>query len=232
MGENVTGWGEFSDCHGQILNMPCPVPPQLPPPTLRRATHHNVVIQWQHPPIGEVPVESFRFRYSASGDFESNDVQMVEGVAANISQHIIHGLSPGTNYTFQVTAVNRYGMGIWSDTSLQTKTLDGTTPSKITGLCVPNIYKSFITLQWQPASVNGFPVNKHLIRFSYKKDMSDPIELEPTVVRHQGQDRADIRHLKKLQYFFQVACFNVKGMSDWSDAVEVDLVEKPQLLPN
>eukprot|EP00929_Paragymnodinium_shiwhaense_P038652 TRINITY_DN20403_c0_g1_i1.p1 TRINITY_DN20403_c0_g1~~TRINITY_DN20403_c0_g1_i1.p1 ORF type:complete len:439 (-),score=109.36 TRINITY_DN20403_c0_g1_i1:254-1570(-) len=230
--ENVSGWGEFSDCHGEVINVPCPVPPQLPPPTLRRATHHTVVIQWQHPPLSDVPVESFNFRYSASGDFESKDVQMVTGVAPNISQFIIQGLNPGTNYTFQVAAVNRYGMGIWSESSLSTKTLEGTTPSKIAGLTVPNEYKSFITLDWEPASENGFPVTKHLIRFSYREDLSDPIELEPTVTRHQGHDRADIRHLQKKCYFFQVACFNVKGMSEWSDAVKVDLEEKPRLLPN
>jgi hypothetical protein len=227
--ENVTGWGELSDS-SSTLSVPSPVPPQLPPPTLRRATHHSTVIQWQHPPLSDVPIDAFQFRYSSSGDFESNDVQIVSGVPSNISQYVVEALAPGTNYAFQVTTLNRYGMGIWSDSSFQMRTLDGREPSKVNGLCVPHIYNSFITLQWPPAEENGFKVTKHLLRFSYKPEMTEPIELpDITVVRKDGVDRTDLRHLRKLTYFFQVASINIKGMSEWSDPAQVDLVRIPRL---
>merc|ERR1712060_970414 len=76
---NETGWGEYSD-PSPVLNMPPPVPPVLPPPTLRRATHHSVVIQWQHPPLDPAhpTVESFSFRYSTSGDWRKDTREIVD----------------------------------------------------------------------------------------------------------------------------------------------------------
>lgn len=226
--ENVTGWGPFSDASPPI-NVPSPVPPQLGPPTLRRPTHHSTVIQWQHPPASDFAVDSFRFRYTSSNDFESKDVQEVHNVPPNVSQYVIKGLLPGTIYHFQVTALNRYGMGIWSPSSMPLQTKEGDTPSKIEGLRVLHLCRSFITLEWPPAEERGFQVTRHLLRFSYSEDMSNATELEPVVERQKGNDRTDLRHLRKLRYFFQVASFNIKGMSEWSDPVEVDLVPVPTL---
>eukprot|EP00927_Polykrikos_kofoidii_P046790 TRINITY_DN40922_c0_g1_i1.p1 TRINITY_DN40922_c0_g1~~TRINITY_DN40922_c0_g1_i1.p1 ORF type:complete len:462 (+),score=88.52 TRINITY_DN40922_c0_g1_i1:71-1387(+) len=226
--ENVTGWGDYSD-ESQVLNVPPTVPQQLPPPTLRKATHYGAVIQWNQPPASEIPIESFRFRYTPSADFEGKDVTEIKDVPPNRTQFIVDGLKPGTTYLFQATSLNKYGMGVWSLNSLPLRTLEGCEPSKIVGLNVPHVYSSFITLQWPPAAENGFPVTKHLLRFSYKRDMSEATELEPVVERKDGVERTDLRHLRKLRYFFQIACCNVKGMSEWSDPVEVDLVKVPRL---
>jgi len=218
---NVMGWGEYSDPSPK-LNMPPWVPSQLAQPTLRRATHHSVVIQWQHPTNKEVGVDSFRFRWTTSQDWKSN-VEELNGVPANLSQHIIHGLTAGQTYLFQVSAVNSYGMGIWSENSLPVKTPDAHVPSKIKRIDVPEKYRSFVTLRWAPAEENGFEVTRHVVRCGHSGDMSDAQEMEPAVERKNGADICNLRHLKKLQYFFQVAACNKMGQSDWSDPVSVDL---------
>jgi len=220
-GQNVTGWGDWSD-HSAVLLMPLPVPLAPPPPALRRATHHSAVIQWQHPATGDAPIESFRFRYTTRT--WALGFQEVHDVPANLSQYVIDGLETGETYTFQVRAVNKYGLGIWSDNSIPIKTLDGSEPSKIAKLSVPNIYKSFITLQWPPADENGYEVTRHLVRCSNTPQMDDSEELEPPIQRANGFDKCDLRHLQKKTYYFQVAAFNKLGMGEWSDPVMVDLV--------
>jgi hypothetical protein len=219
---NSTGWGEYSD-PSPVLMMPPPVPPVLPPPTLRRATHHSVVIQWQHPPISDIVVDLFSFRYTTSGDWKK--AQEIADVPASLSQYVVQGLRPGETHIFQVRAINKYGKGIWSDGSIPIRTPDGHEPSKTMGLSVPNVYKSFITLQWPPASENGFEVERHLLRYAHKPDMVDAVlvEPQPQVVRRDGLDQCDLRHLKKTEYYFQVAAINKMGQSEWSDPVKVDL---------
>jgi len=220
--ENVTGWGDWSD-PSPVLSMPPPVPHPPPPPTLRRATHHSVVIQWQHPVPGDAPIQSFRFRYTTAEDFSSGSIEEVLDVPPNLSQYIVEGLTAGNSYIFQARAINKYGMGIWSDSSIAIRTLEGHKPSKIEELSVPHIYKSFITLQWRPAFENGFEVTSHILRCAHEPSMEGALEVEPTVVRKGDFDTCDLRHLQKRLYCFQVAAFNARGMSEWSDVVTVDL---------
>jgi hypothetical protein len=216
--ENISGWGELSD-PSPVVNMPRPVPPKLAAPTLRKATHHSALISW----MADVPVDRFRFRHTASSDFEGKDIVETLDIPANLSQYTIRGLAPGTTYIFQVTSENKHGMGIWSESSLPLRTREGEKPSKIGGLTVPHIYKSFITLQWTPAAENGYPVTKHLLRLSFNVDMSNYTEIEPDVRQKDGFDQTDLVHLNKVKYYFQIASINSKGMSEFSDPVEVDM---------
>jgi len=223
--ENITGWGDWSD-PSAVINMPMPVPLPPPQPTLRRATHHSAVIQWQHPSPGGAPIESFRFRYTTSTDW-STDIEEIRDVPHNQSQYLVNGLKPGMAYLFQVRAVNKYGMGIWSDSSIPTKTVEGQAPSKIKDLTVPHMYKSFITLQWPPAEDNGYEVSHHLVRHSFAAEMSNAIEAELPVHRQGGYDTCSLRHLDKGKtYYFQVVAFNKMGMTEWSDPVTVSIPEK------
>jgi hypothetical protein len=224
--ENVAGWGEWSD-PSPILNMPPPVPQPPPQPTMRRATHHSAVIQWQHPPSGDAPIDSFRFRYTSNEDF-SKGGEEVHDVPANLSQYVIEGLQAGKTYIFQARALNKYGMGIWSESSIPIKTLNGHEPSKIQEFSIPHVYRSFIMLQWRPASENGFEISQHYLRYAHSPDMEGAVKLEPTVVRKGGFDTCELRHLQKKTYYFQVACKNKKGPSEWSDPVVVSLPEDAQ----
>eukprot|EP00913_Durusdinium_trenchii_P002193 g2025.t1 len=82
-----------------------PVPKTLNQPTLRRSTHHSAVIQWQHPPFTDVPVDSFSFRHTTSADW-SGEVVEITDVSPSLSQYVITGLRPGQVYIFQVRAVS------------------------------------------------------------------------------------------------------------------------------
>jgi len=209
-----------------VVNVVPPVPITLNQPTLRRATHHSVVIQWQHPPVSDVLVDSFEFRYTSSTDW-SHDVVEIKNVAANFSQYVIEGLRPGQIYIFQVRALNRFGMGIWSESSIPIRTLDGDVPSKICDLQAPYVYKSFIRLWWRPVEENGYGVTKHLLRFAHTPDMAGAVEMTPVVMREGENDACDIRHLRKLKYYFQVAAINKMGMAEWSEQCVVDMTAPP-----
>jgi len=138
---------------------------------------------------------------------------------------VIEGLQAGKTYIFQARALNKYGMGIWSESSIPIKTLNGHEPSKIEALTIPHIYRSFIMLQWKPASENGFEITKHFLRYAHMPNMEGAVELEPTVVRKGEYDTCELRHLQKKTYYFQVSCKNKMGMSVWSDPASVSLPE-------
>jgi len=226
--ENVAGWGEYSD-PSPVVNVVPPVPITLNQPTLRRATHHSVVIQWQHPPLSEVPVESFSFRHTSSPDWSCN-VTEIHDVAANLSQYVIEDLRPGQVYIFQVRAINRFGKAIWSENSIPIRTLDGDTPSRIEDLSAPEVYKSFIRLQWRPVEANGYPVMGHLLRFAHDPNMPGAVQENPEVFRKGDYDCCDIRHLRKRKYYFQVAAMNQMGQAEWSDSVMIDNTVHPPSL--
>jgi len=230
--ENVTGWGDWSD-PSAVLHMPLPVPAAPTKPTLRRATHHTVVIQWQHPDPGDAPITTFGFRHTTGSDtWKAKDtVVEIHDIQHNLSQYVVQGLAPGLEYFFQARAVNKYGAGIWSETSIPIKTLDGGEPAMIENLTVPHIYKSFITLQWPPAFDNGWEVTKHIMRHAHSEDMADATNYHDVTVVRQGHfDTCSLRHLVKGRaYYFQVAAFNKNGTGPWSQPVIVSLDERPQL---
>lgn len=218
--ENSAGWSEWSEPSTKQTDPP--VPKTLNQPTLRRATHHSAVIQWQHPPFTDVPVASFSFRHTTSADW-SNEVVEITDVSPSLSQYVIPGLRPGQVYIFQVRAVNRYGMGIWSESSIPIRTTDGHIPAKIETLKASDVYKSFMRLKWSPVDENGYPITGYLLRYAHAEDMADAVEAVPTVVRDNGCDSCDIRHLRKLKYYFQAAAINQLGMAEWSNVVLVDM---------
>jgi len=225
--ENATGWSEYSDPSPMLL-MPPQVPPRLLPPTLRKPTFHTIVVQWQHAPETEVPVESYRLRYTTSEDW-SHDVHEVHDLSPDISQMTVEGLRPGKTHLFQARAVNRHGLSIWSKDSVPLKTLEATEPSKIEGLSVPHVYRSFITLKWPAAEPNGHKVTRYLVRGARTPDMSSAVPVEPPVDEKAGVVTCDLKHLEKARYWFQVAAANQLGNSPWSDPLEVDLTVPERL---
>ncbi|CAK9049049.1 unnamed protein product [Durusdinium trenchii] len=218
--ENCAGWSEWSEPSTKQTEPP--VPKTLNQPTLRRSTHHSAVIQWQHPPFTDVPVDSFSFRHTTSADW-SGEVVEITDVSPSLSQYVITGLRPGQVYIFQVRAVNRYGKGIWSEGSIPIRTTDGSIPAKIETLKASDIYQSFIRLKWAPVDENGYPITGYLLRYAHEEDMAEATEAVPRVVRDNGFDSCDIRHLRKLKYYFQAAAINQLGIAEWSNAVMVDM---------
>lgn len=221
--ENVSGWGEWSDASA-VLNMPLPVPSAPAAPLLRRATHYSVVAQWYHPAEGGAPIESFRFRYTNTGDWRSG-VTEVPDVSAELTQEVIENLLPGQTYIFQVRAANKYGLSLWSESSRPIKTMDGGVPAKISEFTAKDVFKTFVTVQWRPPFENGFAIIGHIMRYDDRAHMQKAKEFEPIVVREKGVDRCDIGHLEKKMYYFQVAAINAMGRADWSDPVMVDMAD-------
>mmetsp|Transcript_8132 Transcript_8132/g.19390 ORF Transcript_8132/g.19390 Transcript_8132/m.19390 type:complete len:655 (+) Transcript_8132:55-2019(+) len=226
---NVVGWGEWSD-PSEVFTVPPPVPRPVGRPTVRRPTHHSFVVQWPHPNQGGAHIESFRIRYSTDEYFRTN-VAEVHDVPFNLSQCGVKNLSPGTTYWFQVCATNRYGVGVWGDTSLPNKTLDGNLPAQITTLTVPQIYNSFVLLQWEPAEDNGYPITKYVVRYSKFPNMRDAKIYEE---KDGSATTCAVKHIKKDEpYYFQVCAQNAAGGSEWSNSVEVKLPPKaPRALPD
>lgn len=222
--QNSIGWGEWSD-PSVAIRMPLPVPLKPPQPTLRRAAHQSLVVQWEPAEeMEEAPILSFTLRFTTSDAWTGENIQEIPDVPANARQRVVDGLSPGENYTFQVRASNRYGMSTWSANSRPLRTIPGSPPSKIQ-LDVPHVYKSFVTLQWRPAKENGFTVTGHIMRCATDSDMSDVSEFDPCATLKGCFLSCDLRHLTKTMYHFQVAAFNQAGMSQWSDPIAVDLRE-------
>ena len=94
-------------------------------------------------------------------------------------------------------------MGIWSDSSIPVRTMDGATPSAIEDLRASETYQSFIRLQclgiiscrfqgfpaalnpctwlvtrWRPVEENGYPITDYRLRYAHTEDAGGSLGLK------------------------------------------------------
>ena len=60
---------------------------------------------------------------------------------------------------------------------------------------------------------NGYPIDGYKVRYAHNEEMSEATEAVPSVVRDEGFDRCDLRHLRKLKYYFQAPSFTHESMA-------------------
>ncbi|CAK9048820.1 unnamed protein product [Durusdinium trenchii] len=84
--------------------------------------------------------------------------------------------------------------------------------------------QAWITLEKLPAkkSIGELSEPERIGELSETENDTSPPAVSATV-RDNGFDSCDIRHLRKLKYYFQAAAINQLGIAEWSNAVMVDM---------
>ena len=84
----------------------------------------QVTLTWSAPSNSGSPITSYQVSYWATSGYTQNWTT-IQGSGAGTTSHIITGLTNGTNYTFEIRAVNSIGPGTTSGTRTSTPSGSG-----------------------------------------------------------------------------------------------------------
>ncbi len=123
------------------------------------AGDEQVTLTWGAPADGGSQIIRYEYRYAASGETYS-DWATVSG-AGNARSRTVTGLTNGTEYGFQVRAVNSIGEGAAAEDSAT----PGRAPTAPTGLTA-RVESETITVMWgMPADTGGSAVTGYQVRY-------------------------------------------------------------------
>jgi hypothetical protein len=202
--------------------------PNAPSNVKGESGNTQIPLTWSPPsPLPVSPVTDYLIRYSS--DFGKTWTTFADGISAAAST-LVTGLTNGTQYAFQVAAVNAYGTSPWSVSSAgvwalppATTTLPTTTTTTIPrtvprppGILKPTAGAGRITLTWQtgtPAPLD--PVTDFIVEYSSDFGKTWAVFADGT----STTTSVIVTGLTKgMQYKLRVAAVNAVGQSLWSTA--------------
>lgn len=182
---------------------------------------NSVTLRWSEPDYnGGAPVLEYE----------------VEMISPDASQSLVHksrdtectvlNLSPGSQYTFQVKAVNRIGPGVWSDKL--TITSGAAPPDAPEAPSVVAKSAFHIYVEWHEPKCNGASVTE------YKLEMSVSNEDEQFIPIFHGQGMSyEVKGLNPFTtYYFRVQAFNSTGCSLFSSVTSAVTPAAPPAVVN
>jgi hypothetical protein len=149
---NNMGYSNYSnEASAATTAIPAGIPVAPSALTVAAVTTNSATIQWQDNSTDEV---KFYIERAGASGFE-----IVDSVAANVTQYINTGLAEGTTYMFRVRAGNDNGYSTYSNTATTTTTFDLVAPKALYTELL-STYK--IKLSWTDLSANetGFVIER------------------------------------------------------------------------
>ena len=142
-----------------------PQPPAAPAkPQVMKTTGFTMTVQWQQPPAFNEEVTAFHLqrRVGSRGAFGHDAT-----AAGDAGLIVVDGLLPATAYQFRVRAVNRMGVGAWSDPSaLATTEVD--VPDAVARPEVLEVTSSSLGVAWlaPTAVVAGTSIGRFVVQLA------------------------------------------------------------------
>jgi len=142
-----------------------PQPPAAPAkPQVTKTTGFTMTVQWQQPPAFNEEVTAFHLqrRVGSRGAFGHDAT-----AAGDACLIVVDGLLPATAYQFRVRAVNRMGVGAWSDPSaLATTEVD--VPDAVARPEVLEVTSSSLGVAWlaPTAVVAGTSIGRFVVQLA------------------------------------------------------------------
>lgn len=167
---------------------------------------NSITIRWSEPDYnGGAPVLEYE----------------VEMVSPDSSRSLVHksketectaiNLLPGSEYSFEVRAVNRIGPGPWSE--ILTVMSGPAPPDQPIAPSVVCKSPFHVFVEWQEPKSNGSPITEYRLEMSQNNDTDE--EFTP-VFQGPGTSH-DVKGLHPFTaYYFRVQAFNVAGSSPFS----------------
>jgi titin len=211
---------------GQASEVPATPAPEAPgAPTGLTATRGNgqVTLNWD-PPASNGGSDVTRYNIYAGTTANLTGSAPVGSVTGTVV--IVRGLTRGTTYYFQVTAVNAVGEGSPSE---EVPAVAVTVPEAPTGLTVtPG--KSQMTLKWTPpASDGGLPVTGYVIYQGTSPGVGTGAPGGGLLVRTTSYTVTGLTN--GTTYYFGVAAVNAVGEGSQSEEVSAVLPPPPTQTP-
>lgn len=186
---------------------PLGAPSTLAAPTLNVISQTQIDVYWNASPAGE-NVASYKLRIN--GHYEIPGITYLSYPAT--------GLTPGTNYTFEVAAVNSSGVSsAWSPASSATTQSNAPTPSVPTGIVVQTYSSTQLNVFWDAA-----PSSENVASYKLRVDGSQII----SGITYLSFPVTGL--LANTTHSFEVAAVNSTGMSSaWSSPASATTAAAP-----
>ena len=177
----------------------------------------RVTLNWTttpDPPLSTDELSGFQYRQKAGGGYGSwIDVRNSD---ASTDDHVVTGLTNGTEYTFQVRAVNSSGGGLASN---ELSAIPSTTPG--TPTLTATAGDKQVRLTWTGADDGGSRITKYECRMRTGAGVyatscaGKSLGADATSLTLTDDDTPAIRN--GTTYTFQVRAVNANGNGDWSN---------------
>ncbi|XP_018899545.1 fibronectin type-III domain-containing protein 3A isoform X2 [Bemisia tabaci] len=193
-------------------------PGRCSPPRLHaKPRPYSIHLKWNLPEKdGGSPITHIELKVSESGD-EASERIAYQGLD---SETLVTDLSPGTQYVFQLRAVNKVGKGPWSD------------PLEVTSGAVAPEPPNPVDIEWnglvahcswEPPRCNGAPI------VDYKLELAQGDTMSFSQVYKGAATSADVHHIPPASLcHFRIQASNTAG---WSNPSEVRSVSSPPSVP-
>jgi hypothetical protein len=219
---NSVGEGPQSAPSNQVT--PTSVPSAPTGVTSSEGTSNNIIVSWTAPASnGGSPLTSYDiYVYNAS---TSSLVEVITGLSPSSTTRSITGLTQGTSYYFQVSAVNVNGEGPKSTPSNVTTLLaDPTAPTGVTATAG----NQQATVTWTAPSSNGGSAITSYTVYVYNATTS---ALVATVTGVPGSPATITGLTNGTSYDFTVAAVNSYGTGPQSNPSNVVTPSSPNTVP-
>jgi len=165
----------------------------------------QVVLTWTTPSNGGSPIAKYQVSHGVSSGYMTDWVD-IPSSNATTTTCTISGLTNGTNYTFEVRAVNAIGNGASSGTRTATPS---TTPANPNGFTATS-GAGQVVLKWTTPSNGGSPITKYQVSYGvssgYTTDWVDISNSGATTTTHTVMGLVD-----GTGYTFEVRAVNAIG---------------------
>ncbi|MCL2065929.1 MAG: fibronectin type III domain-containing protein [Treponema sp.] len=151
---NIMGDGTTS---GQRTAIPLSAP-SAPADFTVTPDNGQVALSWTTPDNGGTTILRYQYSYGASSGYSANWIN-IPGSSASTMSYSITSLTNGTNYTFEVRAVNSVGDGITSGTQTATPATMPSAPASFTA--TPGAGQ--VVLSWTTPNTGG----SEILRYQY-----------------------------------------------------------------
>ena len=193
----------------------------LAAPTQLRAetvTAHSIAVSWNRPIVAEdLSIETYTISWEYDPVLTMGVVVSTVSISASLTDHIISGLRSDTSYQIKVVAVNRGGIGRYSDI-LTVRTGISTPPSIPRNLRARGETTGTIAIDWMtPANDGGRPITEYLVFWSSvsdrRKTSSVRITGEPLATSYVITEIDGESLILETFYRIEVSAANIAGSS-------------------
>ena len=181
----------------------------------------QVTLVWGGPNFSHIT--KFRYRQKSAGSSDYGSWTDVPGSSASTTGYTVTGLAPGTEYAFQVRAVNPGGEGVVSDEAKATPTGSAATQAPAAPTITIATGDGRVRLSWSD------PDDDSVSRYDYRRKTAGTWG-SATNVADSGASTTShtVTGLTNgASYAFQVRAANSVGTSAWSNEVSTTLFSKP-----
>ncbi len=181
----------------------------------------QVTLGWGGPSLSHVT--KFQYRKKSAGATGYGAWTDVPGSSASTTGYTVTGLAPGTEYAFQVRAVNAGGNGVASDEVKATPTGDAATQAPAAPTIFIGTGDAKVRLSWND------PNDSSISRYDYRQKTAGSWG---SAVSIPDSGSSTTSHIvtgltNGSAYAFQVRAVNSVGSSAWSNEVSTTLFTKP-----